>query len=174
MHLDGPAADLVHALKYEGWVEAAAEMGDRLATVLARHGKPVAGWTAGDGPLLVPVPTTRARLRRRGYNQSLLLAERVAATTGLPLLRALSRPRATDSQTRLAPAARAENVRGAFALRASARARVRAADIVLVDDVLTTGATAGEAAVVLGEAGAATVTLVAFARSTPPRPGSGS
>lgn len=171
VRLDGPAADLVHALKYEGWAEAAGEMGDRMASTIARHGP----WVTEDEPacskLLVPVPTTPERERRRGYNQARLLARHVAGTTGLPLVEALTRRDSRASQTSLTPRERVENVHGAFVVTAVGATALPAAHVVLVDDVLTTGATAGEAAQVLTRAGAASVTLLAYARSTPVRPG---
>jgi predicted amidophosphoribosyltransferase len=79
----------------------------------------------------------------------------------------LRRERATVSQTTLAPSERRENVRGTFSLSSSASRLVPDADVLLVDDVLTTGATAAAAAVTLTRAGAASVTLVTFARALP-------
>ena len=77
VRLDGPAADLVHGLKYEGWAEAACEMGGRMAQTLVRHAPQGTG-RDGRTPILVPVPTTAGRERRRGFNQASLLARRVA------------------------------------------------------------------------------------------------
>jgi ComF family protein len=167
--LEAPAVDLVHALKYEGWREAAYYMGGAMAA--AFQGNQPSGPASGHArrTIVVPVPTTPGRERTRGYNQAHLLAERFAGLTGLPLYLALTRTGAPRSQTSLSPAERSENVRGAFGLAAAVRA-VRGAHVVLVDDVLTTGATAGEAAVVLVGGGAARVTLVAFARALPSRP----
>jgi predicted amidophosphoribosyltransferase len=115
------------------------------------------------GPVrvVVPVPTTSSRLRARGYNQAGLLADRVGARLGLPVGDALERVRGDVSQTALTPEERRSNVRGAF--RCSGP--VRGASVLLVDDVLTTGATAGEAATTLVAAGADRVVLVAFARA---------
>ena len=79
----------------------------------------------------------------------------------------LVRTRSDGSQTSLSPAERRENVRGAFALSDKARAVLTSAQVVLVDDVLTTGATAAEAARVLVAAGGSSVTLLAFARALP-------
>jgi predicted amidophosphoribosyltransferase len=74
------------------------------------------------------------------------------------------------SQTELTPAERRENVRGVFAPARGEDARLEGADNLLIDDVLTTGATAGEAASALGRMGARSVTLLAFARALPSTP----
>ena len=168
--LGPPADDLVHALKYEGWRELANLMGSAMAAALQGPDstRPAA---APDRPtIVVPVPTTPRRLKERGYNQAHLLAERLASLLGLPLRPVLARALAPRSQTSLTPMQRRENVRGAFGPAAMGLGGVRGAEVLLVDDVLTTGATAAEAAVTLVRAGAATVTLVAFARALPSRP----
>lgn len=170
--LTGPAADLVHALKYEGWAEVAGDVCDVVMTTLERHVVPAAGWAPAGATIVVPMPTTPRRERERGYNQAFLLARRVATRTGLPLHPVLRRLRGAKSQTDLSPSQRRQNVRGVFSL-APIHAALPGADVLLIDDVLTTGATASEAAVALTRGGAAAVTLVAFARATPPRPGSG-
>jgi ComF family protein len=163
-----PADDLVHALKYEGWQRLAGLMGDAVAAL--EPGRPEAvGPAAASGSgrsVVVPVPTTARRLRARGYNQADLLARRVAHVRGLPLAAALVRRDDHGSQTALAPTERRENVRGAFAPGHEA-GRIRGAHVLLVDDVLTTGATASEAALALMAAGAERVTLLAFARALP-------
>ena len=122
--------------------------------------------TRGGGErCVVSVPTTSARIRRRGYNQAAILAREVAAGLGLPEQDALERVSAPRSQTTLSPRARRENVRGAF--RLADDADVLGRDVLLVDDVLTTGATGGEAATTLVKAGAASVALITFARALP-------
>jgi ComF family protein len=156
--LAAPVEDLVHALKYEGWPELAALMGAELAGVpLPEEDR---------SSVVVPVPTTAERRRLRGYNQAELLARSFAERTGRSLRRALVRPSAGRSQTSLTPAERRENVRGVFAPSPSGDG-VAGARVLLVDDVLTTGATASEAATTLASMGAARVTLVAFARALP-------
>jgi ComF family protein len=159
--LEHPADDLVHALKYEGWGKLAGLMGDALAALA-----PPNGWADA---VLVPVPTTARRLRHRGYNQAELLARRVASVRELPIANALARPGDAGSQTSLSPEERRDNVRGAFAPGRDIH-RIRAAPVLLVDDVLTTGATACEAAEALVALGAASVTLLAFARALPRDP----
>ncbi len=111
----------------------------------------------------MPVPLYPKRERERGFNQAGLLAEELSRGMGLPVLtRGMRRVRATATQTRLTAAQRVHNVRGVFAV--SAPDRVRGARVVLVDDVMTTGATVNECARVLKAAGAAAVMVVTVAR----------
>jgi ComF family protein len=113
------------------------------------------------GGVIVPVPLARARERERGFNQAALVAERVARAVRAPLApRWLARVRSTAPQTDLDAPARRANVRGAFLASAAAAG----ADVVLVDDVLTTGATASECARALRAAGARSVVVVTVAR----------
>lgn len=156
-----PADDLVHALKYEGWPELASTMGREMARVSLPPRETDATM------VVVPTPTTAGRRRSRGYNQAELLAGEVAARLGLELRPSLVRAADGRSQTALTPAERRENVRGVFAPAAGRGARVEGEDVLLVDDVLTTGATAGEAASALTTMGARSVTLLTFARALP-------
>ncbi len=156
-----PADALVHALKYGGWPELAVEMGRILAAVRL---PPI---PAGTRRVVVPVPTTRERVRKRGYNQAELLARSLANSLGMELVHALARTRAGPTQVALPPSQRRANVRGAFAARGEAAPLIEGAHVVLVDDVLTTGSTAGAAASELVREGASEVTLVVFARALP-------
>jgi ComF family protein len=111
----------------------------------------------------VPVPLHPARLAERGFNQAEILAAPCAAAWGRPLLTgALVRTRATQPQTDLDAAARRANVAGAFAVRRPAAVASRR--LLLVDDVLTTGATAWAAARALRAGGAASVAVLVLAR----------
>jgi ComF family protein len=111
---------------------------------------------------VVPVPLHWRKRWSRGFNQAELLARRVAKHRRVPLLFALKRKRSTAVQATLAIAGRRRNVAGAFAIRA--KADVAGKTILLVDDVMTTGATATACASVLKRAGAKSVSLVTLAR----------
>lgn len=158
---DGPAAAIVHALKYGGWWRAADGMGERMARLA------FPGDVTRERAALVPVPLAADRLRERGYNQSALLAGVVSRRWGVPVMHdALVRGRATETQTRLTPGDRAANVRGAFRATAGTHSTsVRGLHVVLVDDVVTTAATLNACATALFESGARIVSYVTFARA---------
>ena len=116
---------------------------------------------------LIPVPLHSVKCRARGYNQSELLARDLSRITGLPLLdKVLVRAINTQSQSKLNLSARVENVQDAFRIKGSRQIQDRR--IVLVDDVLTTGATADACARTLLRAGAAQVSVVTIARAVEP------
>jgi ComF family protein len=150
----GSVARAITRMKYEGRPDLARALALRMLTALNDAGV--------RGPFaLVPVPLHVVRLCSRGYNQSALLARRLATDLGYPFLpRALVRTRATREQASLARVERLENMAGAI----QARTRVTG-HVVLVDDVVTTGTTARACALALLEAGAATVTIAAAARA---------
>lgn len=115
--------------------------------------------------VLAPVPLHRRRLAARRYNQSALLASAIAAETGARLaLHTLLRVRATPPQKDLSSDARRRNVAGAFRVRNQLAGTLKDAHIVLIDDVLTTGATLSAAARILKKAGAARVDALVLAR----------
>jgi len=123
-----------------------------------------------DADVIAPVPLHRWRLLRRRYNQAALLAMalgRQSRVTAIPDL--LVRRRATPSQGNLGRDARLRNVRGAFAVRPSLVGLVAGRNVLLVDDVLTTGATVGECVRVLKAAGAGAVDVLTLARVVAPR-----
>lgn len=118
-----------------------------------------------DADAVVPVPLHRWRLFRRRYNQAAEIARPLAARHGLAYLPdALTRPRVRDSQAGKSASGRRRNVQGAFAVLASRRARVEGLRILLVDDVITTGATAEACARTLLRAGARAVDVAVIAR----------
>ncbi len=130
-----------------------------------------AGRLASEADLVAPVPLHRWRLFRRRYNQAALLAQAFARTAELPCaVNLLTRVRATPSQGRLNRRRRRLNVRGAFAVAPGLLHRVKDQRIILVDDVLTTGATVDSAARCLLRAGAAAVDVLTLARVVRPVP----
>lgn len=156
--LHPPADTLVHQLKYRGWKALGTVMGQRMAALALPE-------SAREAACCVPVPTTRVRYRQRGYNQAELLARAFAAATGREVRRMLERTRGAPSQTTLQPVARGANVAGAFRVPASETRSLQGAHLLLIDDILTTGATAVECARTLDAAGARCITLVTFARA---------
>jgi ComF family protein len=155
----GPVRAALHDLKYAGERRLAEPLG---AAIARRWGRVGTG-----AQVLVPVPVHAERERRRGYDQAALIAAVAARRLGLPLSRALERERATVAQFELGRDERATNVAGAFGLRASdpsAEDAVAGRWILLIDDVVTTGATLAACATALRRAGALAVSAIAVAR----------
>jgi ComF family protein len=154
---EGTLRVAVHELKYRSRRRAA----DRISEAMLDDLR-VRGVLAG-AAVLVPVPLHPRRRRARGFNQSELLARELGRRSGIAVAAAaLVRRQDTPPQTGLSAAARRANVRGAFAVRH--RSQVSGRAVVLVDDVLTTGATAAACAQVLRAAGAREVRLLTAAR----------
>lgn len=160
----GPVPALIHAFKYQGWTSLSPFLGARMARTVRLE------LSADLLDVVVPVPTTRRRLRERGFNPAGLLAEMVAAELKIPLSEALSRPGEGARQIGLPPSERAANVRGAFVPAGPRSGALNHQHVLLVDDVLTTGATGAEAARAAEACGARTVSLVTFARALPKDP----
>jgi ComF family protein len=159
----GLIRNALHELKYAGEKRLAAPLGEAIARRWRRAG-------AG-GDLLVPVPVHADRARARGYDQAELIARAAALELGLPCAAILERARATIAQFDLDRSARATNVDGAFRLRP--RDATAATDqrrplagrwIILIDDVVTTGATLAACAKPLIDAGAIGVSAATVAR----------
>ena len=151
----GLAREAVHRLKYQGDTALVPLFAVAMAQDWRRHGQ-------GELDVVVPVPLHWTRQLRRGYNQAELLARMVARQLGLPCERLLRRRRRTAQQALLEMEARQKNIRGVFAHRCGTQTAGRR--VLLVDDVLTTGATLGEAARVLEAAEAAAVSVLTAAR----------
>jgi ComF family protein len=154
---DGPARRLVHRLKYSDRLELARPLG----AWMARAGADI----LAEADLLVPVPLHRFRLISRRFNQAAALALRVSAQSAVPVdTRALERVKQTPPQVGLSRPQRAGNVQGAFRVPEEAKPGIYGKRIVLVDDVLTSGATANAAARALLRGGATAVDVLVFAR----------
>ena len=147
----------MHALKYRGWAELAEFMAERMSREAFSH---------LEDPVLVPVPTTSWRRRTRGYNQATILAQALARRSSLPKVEALLRG-GGRTQVRLGPREREANVQGAFSLQVDFRSHIRGREVILIDDVLTTGATAVSAAKALAPGDPRSVHLRTFARALP-------
>ena len=172
----GAVARAIVRMKYEQRPDLARPLGDLLCRAIEGEGASVRSWS---DVLVVPVPLHPLRLAERGFNQSALLAARVCRQLGAPFEpRALVRTRPTSQQATLDRAGRAANVARAFRVRDDALVRGRA--VLLVDDVMTTGATLDACAQAIREGGGASVAraVVAIAahrvvKSAPPGPGRG-
>ena len=155
---DDVARTLVHALKYGDRLDLAPTMGRWMARAGQR--------AAREADALVPVPLHWRRLWARRFNQSALLAEMIAGTAGGVPVRyqrsSASRRRRSRSGSRSRP--RAQNVQGAFRVPPDGKAEVAGRRLILVDDVLTSGATLDACARALLRAGAAQVDVLVFAR----------
>jgi ComF family protein len=154
---DGPARRLVHRLKYSDRLELARPMG----AWMARAGAEI----LAEADLIVPVPLHRFRLMSRRFNQAATLAHSVSQASAVPVdSQALVRTKPTPPQVGLSRPQRAGNVQGAFRLAEEAKPKIFGARIVLVDDVLTSGATANAASRALLRGGAKSVDVLVFAR----------
>jgi ComF family protein len=153
LYYSEPTSSLIHQFKYEGYFSLAG----RFANLMA------GSWPEWDTPpdLVVPIPLHKKRQRRRGYNQSALLARPLAQARGLDYNDGiLQRVRHTVPQVGLGPEERILNVHEAFEATGDAQGR----NILLIDDVLTTGATMRSAADTLKSRGAASVSAYCLAR----------
>ena len=153
---------LIHLLKYESVTPAAGPLGKMLAQAMSGllHGH------EGPPPLLVPVPLHKNKLRSRGFNQSELIARAAAKALShqvTMLSGAIIRQRETISQVGLSREERIENMRDAF--RPADARSVKGRNVIVIDDVMTTGTTLSECARVLKQAGAEKVWAVTVARA---------
>jgi len=158
--------EAIHALKYQGLMPAAKRLGEMLAAAI--------GQLAAEAPsemLVIPVPLHRSKFAQRGFNQARLVAGYAMAALrethpGWRLALAPStviRQRATESQAGLTPRQRRQNLRGAFTV--PDRQAVAGKNVLLIDDIFTTGATVRSVAQVLLRAGAAEVWVATLSRA---------
>jgi ComF family protein len=151
---DGALRSLIHLFKYAGMRPLAPRLSrlmDRALPIEDRY------------DLIVPVPLHWHRRWRRGFNQAELLAREISKHRRIPILNALRRSRATSNQAGLTSAGRRRNISGAFQSREGMD--LQGKKILLIDDVFTTGATAGACALALKRAGASSVSLLTLARA---------
>ncbi len=158
---DAASRPMVLGLKHAGRTDAVAAFGRWMAR---------AGADALEGAdALIPVPLHPSRLRARRFNQSLLLAKSISRVTEVPVdAHALARTRRTPTQGGLTAKSRARNVAGAFTVRDAAGEGLNGRNLVLVDDVFTTGATLNACVRALKRAGAANVNAITLARVVKP------
>jgi ComF family protein len=156
---NGPLRTALHNFKYESDRRLSAPLAGLLYDALQAS----IAWKSltASPPSLVPVPLHPEKEKARGYNQSLLLAKELAATTGWRLDQSLKRTRQTESQVGLNMEKRRENVKGAFQWQAEDMP----SSVLLIDDVCTTGSTLSECVIALTEAGAGRVYVATVARA---------
>lgn len=154
---EGLMMEVISRFKYHG----ASRLAKPLSTLLSEYKDPELPFSEFD--LILPVPLHPQRLRRRGFNQSLLLARRVSRHHSIALdFKSLQRIRHTQPQTELSGAQRQKNIRGAFEVRNPFV--IEEKRLLLIDDVFTTGATVQECSKVLLKAGAKRVDVLTLAR----------
>jgi ComF family protein len=159
---EGVLRTLIHALKYQGRESIGEDLGRSLGVEVQRE------WS-GEIDALLPVPLHRRKERERGYNQCGAIARGIGAVTGIPVEGGLlRRSRWTPSQTALGVKERRTNVRGAFMISPGRREDVAGRRLLLVDDILTTGATLLSCAETLVAGGAASVRCCALGLSQGP------
>jgi ComF family protein len=150
---DGVLRELIHLFKYGRIRTLAKPLGNHLALAIPREQR---------FDLIVPMPLHWRRRWQRGFNQAELLAREIARRCSLPVVSSVRRVRATPAQAGLSNSERRRNVSKAFAVRR--KRLVEGRRVLLIDDVMTTGATASACARVLRDAGAKYVALLTLAR----------
>ena len=156
----GTGKQIVHALKYDGWSRASREIADRMA----RLSFPLD--VIEERTAIVPVPLSPERARERGFNQCAVIARELSDCWQIPAWEdVLIRSSSMRSQTQLTPGERLGNVAGAFSVPVEQRASLRGAHVMLLDDVVTTGATLRASASALFAAGARTISYITFGRA---------
>jgi ComF family protein len=155
---DGPMRNAIMRFKYSGEYQRGYDLGERLA-------ERVSGLLPSRRiDLVVPIPLHKRRYRSRGFNQSAILAKCISTAVSVPTGEPLARERNTSPQVRLTAEERLENLNRAFEVVPEAKSEIQGKSLLLVDDVMTTGATLAAAARELEDAGAAEVYGVTLAR----------
>jgi ComF family protein len=156
---DYPWDGLLAAFKFRNALDLASPLAEQLGHAVEAHAAP-------RPVLLLPTPLAPARLRERGHNQAWEIARRLSQRLAVPAdASLLLRIKDTPHQLSLPQASRAANVHGAFAVEPTRRSELRGKKVAVVDDVMTTGATAAEMARTLLQAGAASVAVWVLART---------
>ena len=155
---DAALLDTIHLFKYHGKISVGEDLGKMMATtsydsLVIQHYSPI-----------IPVPLHPNRLKERGFNQSLVLAQQISKRFSIPLdFTSLRRTVLTEAQVNLSREKRAANVRGAFEV--TDRNRIKVKKILLIDDVYTTGSTVKECSKILKKNGAHEVAVLTLARA---------
>jgi ComF family protein len=148
---ESPLQSVIHAMKYDNMMKLGSHLGQSLSYLVPKEVN-----------LIVPVPLHRTRLAERGYNQAEVIAKAIAVHSNTTVVQAMKRVRPTPSQTHLSLPKRIENVRGAFALTRHA-SEMKGKHILIVDDVMTTGATLASVAETLMESRPKSISTLALA-----------
>ena len=147
---------LIHQFKYEGMTK----IGKRFGTEMGQRIK--SSDTFKNLNVIIPIPLHTTKLKQRGFNQSQILAEAIGKVLSLPVdRRAIQRSRRTKTQTKKSRDNRIENLRSAFEV--NPLAEIAGKNVLIVDDVLTTGATLESAALVLHDAGVQDISMITLA-----------
>jgi ComF family protein len=155
---DATLQSIIHLLKYDGMTSLGVELGRRLGEKLRAElsNQPVAG--------IIPVPLHSTKLRERGYNQSEYIARGISEVTDIPVCKSfLKRHKYTSSQTQLTAVERKDNVGDAFSVDERSKISIERKTFLIVDDVITTGATIEACAEVLMDNGASAVVAASVA-----------
>lgn len=143
---DSRMEKIIHHIKYSGMRNLGVSMGENIGRILAESCK---GYD-----YIIPVPLHKVRIRERHYNQSDYIVKGISKAAGIEALPdAVKRTRYTKTQTRLSRAERIENVRGAFEINREYRDLLKDKNLIVIDDIITTGSTVNEVIRILKEAG---------------------
>ncbi len=152
---ESPLQSVVHAMKYDSMSRLAAHLGRSLSYLVPKETN-----------VIIPVPLHRTRLAERGFNQAEIMAKAISSQSNTAVVKAIKRVRPTPSQTHLSVSERIENMRGAFSLSRHA-SEMKGKNVLIVDDVMTTGSTLASVAETLLEAKPRSISTLALAIAAP-------